>query len=135
MADETVPFALVVEDDAIVRMDVVEILQNAGFRSLDAADPSEALELLEARGDSIVLLFTDVEMPGEMNGLGLAREVALRWPETSIVVASGRHVPGPGELPDGAAFIRKPFTAELVYNRLQELLPDGAKPEPLKARV
>ena len=65
----------------------------------------------------------------------LAREVAVKWPGISIVVASGRIVPLDGQMPDGAHFIGKPFSAEVVHGHLQEILPDDGKPEPLQWRL
>jgi CheY-like chemotaxis protein len=77
MSDEHTPFALVVDDDALIRMDAVHILEEAGFRALEAAAPEEALSVLEQRGDRIQLLFTDVQMPpSEHDGFYLARKCA-----------------------------------------------------------
>ena len=81
----------------------------------------------------VTLLFSDVEMPGSRNGFALAREVCVRWPYISLVIASGRLSPGPGELPEGARFISKPFSAETVHGHLREVLPDGVKPAALKS--
>lgn len=126
------PYALVVDDDFIIRMDVMDILQRVGFQVLDAADADAALAVLKARHPDVVLLFTDVQMPGQLDGFALAREVATAWPHISIVVASGRVTPGPGAMPDKARFIGKPFSADLVQAHLHEILPDGQKPAPLK---
>jgi CheY-like chemotaxis protein len=132
---ETTPYSLVVDDDPIIRMDVVDILVEAGFRTLEAGDVDEALVLLEQYAGDIRLLFSDVEMPGEHNGFHLAKVCDQKWPHISIMVASGRLKPEAGDLPDAAVFIGKPFSSELVYDRLQVLLPDGAKPEPLAKRL
>ena len=126
------PHSLVVEDETLIRMHACEILANAGFHCHEAADSDQARARLDVDGPSITLLFTDVDMPGQMDGFELARYVAARWPEIAIVVSSGRVRPEPGQLPDGATFIAKPFSAELVVDHLQQLLPDGKKPEPLK---
>lgn len=129
------PYALIADDDAIIRMDAADILEDAGFRVYEAAGYDEAMEILKALADSIQLLFTDVQMPpGEMNGFHLARDCAATWPHINILVASGMIEPKEGELPSGAVFVRKPFSADVVYDRLQEVLPDGAKPEPLRRR-
>jgi CheY-like chemotaxis protein len=136
MSDEHTPFALVVDDDALIRMDAVHILEEAGFRVLEAAAPEEALAVLEQRGDSIQFLFTDVQMPpSEHDGFYLARKCAAYWPDVGIIVASGMLEPQAEELPAGAIFVRKPFSANVVYDHLQQLLPDGKKPEPLKQRA
>ena len=95
-------------------------------------DTVTALDLLKARHLEVVLLFTDVQMPGELDGFALARCVATSWPHISIVVASGHVKPEPGTMPDKARFISKPFSATMVHAHLQEILPDGKKPEPLR---
>ncbi|MCJ2074094.1 response regulator [Methylobacterium sp. E-016] len=114
-------------------MDVLDMLEEAGFRTLEAADGDRAITILEEHYASIVLLFTDVQMPGSRDGFALAREVSRRWPDITIVVASGQVSPQPGELPDGVRFLNKPFSAEMVHDHLREILPDGRKPEPLKS--
>ncbi len=113
-------------------MDATEILEQAGFRVLDAEHGDAAFDLLKVRHPEVVLLFTDVQMPGELDGFALARNVATSWPHISIVVASGRARPGPGSMPEKARFIAKPFSAALVHTHLQEILPDTRKPEPLR---
>lgn len=126
------PYALVVDDDGLIRMDAMYILEDAGFRTFEARDGDTAMELLAQHHASIVLLFTDVQMPGSRNGFAVARETARRWPHIAIVVASGEVQPGPDDMPEGARFIGKPFTAEMVHDHLKEILPDGQKPEPLR---
>jgi len=132
MSDDFTPYALVTDDEALIRMDAAAILQDAGFRTFEACNVDEAVAILERSAESIQLLFTDVEMPGERDGFDLTQLCAERWPHISILVASGRRNPQPGELPDGAVFVGKPFSTEVVIDRLHTLLPDGAKPEPLK---
>ncbi len=122
------PTALVVDDDGILRMDVAEILEQAGFRTLEADTGDEAMAVLEQHHLDVTLLFSDVEMPGSRNGFALAREVAVKWPYIAIVIASGRMRPDDGDLPEGAHFIGKPFSAEVVHGHLQEVLPDDQKP-------
>lgn len=73
--------------------------------------------------------------PSQMTGFDLARRCAEGWPHITILVASGQAKPQPGDMPEGAVFIGKPFSEEVVYDWLQELLPDGEKPEQLKHRV
>lgn len=126
------PSALVVDDNSAIRLAVIHILEKAGFQVMDAENGDAAFDLLKICNPDTILLFTDVEMPGELDGFALARKVAVCWPHISIVVASGNVVPGPNCMPDKACFIAKPFSAELVRAHLQEILPDGQKPEPLK---
>lgn len=137
MSDDFTPYALIADDDAIIRMDAAEILEQAGFRVYEAAGYDQALAILEQAGESIQLLFTDVQMPpGEMNGFHLAEACSKLWPDIRILIASGAVMtPEDGALPPNTIFVRKPFSDEVVYDRLQELLPDGQKPEPLKRRA
>ncbi|MBD8555089.1 response regulator [Rhizobium sp. CFBP 8762] len=132
MQDNLTPYALVADDDPLLRMDASDILQEAGFRVHEAAGYDDAVSILKEAGASIQLLFTDVQMPpGQMNGFHLARHCARDWPDIKILVASGQIKPGPGDMPDGAVFVSKPFSSKVIHDRLQELLPDGQKPEPL----
>ncbi|MFC6790661.1 response regulator [Methylobacterium komagatae] len=126
------PCALVVDDDPFIRMDALDILENAGFDTMEAAHADAALKLLQERHTDLSLLFTDVHMPGEMDGFALARYAANRWPHISIVVASGEAKPAPGDLPDSAHFIAKPFSAQIVHDHLNSVLPEDRKPEPLR---
>jgi DNA-binding NtrC family response regulator len=126
------PYALVVDDDGLIRMDAMDILADAGFRTFEASDGDRAMTLLGLEHAAIVLLFTDVQMPGSRDGFAVARETASRWPHIAIVVASGQVHPAPGDMPEGARFIGKPFTADMVHDHLREILPDGQKPEPLR---
>ena len=126
------PYALVVDDDGMIRMDALDILEEAGFRTFEASDGDAAMVILAEHHASIVLLFTDVQMPGPRNGFAVARETARRWPHIAIVVASGQVHPGPDDMPTGARFIGKPFTAGMVHDHVKEILPDGQKPEPLR---
>jgi DNA-binding NtrC family response regulator len=132
MEASTTPYALVVDDEAIVRMEACYILEDAGFRVVEAASGMQGRDVLEQHGASITLMMTDVQMPGEWDGFALARYAAERWPELEIVVASGQVKPAPGDLPGRATFIGKPFSQEVVHAHLREMLPDGKKPEPLK---
>lgn len=127
------PCALVVDDDALIRMNAAEILEEAGFATVEAGHADEALEFLREHHQAVVLLFTDVQMPGSRDGFALARETARHWPHITIVVASGLAWPGPDDLPDGAQFIAKPFSADVVHQHLRDGMPDQDKPDLLKA--
>jgi DNA-binding NtrC family response regulator len=122
----------VVDDDGFIRMDAMDILRDAAFRTFEAADGDKAMVLLEREQACIILLFTDVQIPGSRDGFAVARETARRWPHIAIVVAAGQAHPGPGDMPEGACFIGKPFAAEMVHDHLQDILPDGRKPAPLR---
>lgn len=135
MTLSTVPYALAVDDDPLILMDARDILEDAGYRCHEADDGDSAIELLSAKAEQIMLLFSDVEMPGSIDGFELAREVSARWPRIDIVIASGNISPEPGDMPEKATFISKPFTARLVHDHLRRTLPDGKKPEPLKEKA
>jgi DNA-binding NtrC family response regulator len=131
----TVPYALVVDDDPLIMMDTTSILEDAGFRFYEAMDGDEAKQILAAKWESIILLFSDVDMPGETNGFALARHVAEHWPAIEIVIASGHVLPKTGDMPEKATFISKPFNKRMVHEHLREMLPDNKLPEPLKKAV
>ncbi|MFD1785989.1 response regulator [Sphingomonas floccifaciens] len=131
----TVPYALAVDDDPLIVMDVCNILEDAGFRCLDAMSVAEAQALLLEHEPSIALLFSDVDMGDGHDGFYLARWVAERFDEVEIVIASGAAVPAMGDLPDRATFLRKPFSAATVKEHLAETLPDHKKPAPLRRAV
>jgi CheY-like chemotaxis protein len=131
----TVPFAIVVEDDPIILMGTTSILEEAGFRVHESFDGDEAVTLLKEHWESTVLLFSDVDMPGSMNGFALARYVAEHWPLIDIVIASGHMLPAAGDMPEKATFLTKPFNERMVLSHLNEILPDDRKPEPLRNAV
>lgn len=135
MTVSTDPYALIVDDDPIILMDLAGILSDAGFRCVEADNGDDAKALLPGRAESITLLFSDVEMPGGTNGFALARHVSSTYPWIEIVIASGRIKPEPGDMPDNATFLGKPFSAKMVHDHLRDRLPDGKKPEPLKKAV
>ncbi len=89
MTVSTDPYALIVDDDPIILMDLDGILSDAGFRCVEADHGDAALAMLPGHADSITLLFSDVEMPGGTNGFALARHVASTYPWIEIVIASG----------------------------------------------
>lgn len=90
-----IPYALVVDDNAMILMDACYILESAGFRFHEAATGDDALILLANHAKSVTLLFSDVEMPGKTDGFALARHVAEHWPWIEIVIVSGHAEPGP----------------------------------------
>ena len=111
---------LIVEDDALLRMLAVEIVEEAGFMAIEAADADQAIALLEFRSD-IALLLTDIDMPGSMNGLKLAHAVRNRWPPIKILVVSGEVRPRPYELPLDSRFLAKPYATAALVEGLRAL--------------
>lgn len=102
------PTILVVEDEFLIRLDTVDRLEEAGFDVMEAGDADEAIHILETSAE-IRILFTDVEMPGSMDGFALARVARNRWPPIEIVVASGRRKPEETILPERSQFFGKPY--------------------------
>jgi len=108
------PVVLLVEDEPLVRMLGADVLSDAGFIVVEAVDAHEALEQLEAHPE-VRVLFTDVKMPGEIDGLDLARLVHAQRPDVGLVIASGHVRLGAGEIPDSGRFVPKPYRpSELV---------------------
>ena len=118
--ERIVPVVLVVEDEALVRCVAVGMLEDAGFRMIEAVNADQALELLGADSD-VQLLFTDVNMPGTINGLALARQVHDRWPHIGIMVASANRVPQSDDMPAGSRFEQKPYSIDAVVRHAREL--------------
>ncbi|WP_040408373.1 response regulator [Aureimonas ureilytica] len=116
--------ALVAEDEPLLRMEAVDLLEDAGFTVLEAANTTQALRHL-ADTDTIELLYTDIEMPGPIDGIDLANEVAARWPQVRIVVCSGRVQPDEGRLPSQARFVSKPVSSALILSTVEKVLPHG----------
>lgn len=112
---------LVVEDEGLLLFSVAEELRDAGFRVLEATNAREAIALLETHPE-IRLVFTDVHMPGSMDGLALCAAVRNRWPPIKIIVTSGHRVLSSGELPDGGLFMPKPYSTERVISSMREML-------------
>ncbi|MGE0213005.1 MAG: response regulator [Parvibaculaceae bacterium] len=106
--DATRDVVLVVEDDVLIRMDAADTIASWGFEVIEAANAGDAILRLEDRRD-VRIVFTDIEMPGPMNGIALAHEVRKRWPNVTIIVVSGRVAPAAGELPDRVPFLGKPY--------------------------
>jgi two-component system, response regulator PdtaR len=114
------PIVLVVEDDFLLRMSATAMIEEAGFEVVEAGNADEAITMLESRSD-IRLVFTDIQMPGSMDGLKLAAAVRGRWPPIKIIATSGRHFIRHGDLPEGALFLSKPYTSEGISILLHEL--------------
>jgi CheY-like chemotaxis protein len=112
---------LVVEDEALVRFSMCEEIARAGFKVYEADNADEAIRLLEANPD-IQLIFTDVDMPGSMDGVKLAHYVRKRWPPVKIIVTSGHPHVTAEQLPNGSLFLSKPYHPEQVRQQIQLLL-------------
>ena len=115
-----VTVVLVVEDEALVRMDIVNQLEDEGFTVLEAGNADVAIEVLEAHPE-VSILFTDIDMPGSMDGLKLSAAVRDRWPPVKIVVTSGHRTVEITDLPDGSVFHAKPYRHGDVVASFREL--------------
>jgi len=118
------PVVLIVEDEFLLRMDAVDMIEAAGFEVVEAANADEAIEILEARRD-ITVVFTDIQMPGSMDGLKLARAVRGRWPPIKIIATSGHLHVAETDLPEGGRFLPKPYSPRQVTGVLRELISSG----------
>lgn len=112
---------LVVEDELLVRMDIVDHLIHEGFEVFEAGDADEAIAILQAE-PSIRLLFTDIDMPGSMNGLKLSAAVRDRWPPVKLIVTSGHNAVAAADLPDGSMFFSKPYQLPKISASMRELI-------------
>ncbi|TNC05414.1 response regulator [Methylobacterium terricola] len=112
--------ALVAEDEALIRMEAADMLADAGFGVFEASTAGAALGYLEAHPE-VILVMTDIRMPGPSDGLALAHAVRARWPEMGIIIVSGRVFPTPAELPRGAHFIGKPYHVSQIRQVLREM--------------
>jgi CheY-like chemotaxis protein len=111
---------LVVEDEALLRTMAVHIVEDAGFEPLEATSADEAVRILEARSD-IRIVFTDIDMPGSMDGMRLAAAVRGRWPPIEIIVTSGHYNIGINQLPARGVFFRKPYNDREIIATLQRM--------------
>jgi two-component sensor histidine kinase/CheY-like chemotaxis protein len=116
---------LVVEDEMVLRMRAVDIVEDAGFAAVEAVNADEALAILESRSD-ISLLFSDVQMPGSMDGLKLAHAVHERWPSIKIILVSGKIDLADADKPAHSRFFRKPLEDKQMIAELQGMVGAGA---------
>ena len=114
------PVILVVEDEFLIREDAAETIEKAGFAVIPAGNADEAIAILEVRTD-IHVVFTDIQMPGSMDGLKLARFVRDLWPPIKILATSGLVEVGPDDLPSGSLFVAKPYRGPEVVSALRKL--------------
>ena len=114
------PVVLIVEDEFLLRMDAADMIEAAGFDVVEAGNADEAIEILESRPD-ITVIFTDIQMPGSMDGLKLARAVRGRWPPIKIIATSGHAYVGETDLPEGGRVLPKPYSPGQVAGVLREL--------------
>jgi two-component sensor histidine kinase/CheY-like chemotaxis protein len=115
---------LVVEDEMMLRMRAVDIVEDAGFTPIEAVNADDALAILESRSD-IELLFTDIQMPGSMDGLKLAYAVHKRWPLIKIILVSGQLKLTDDDKPADSRFFGKPLDVKQMIAELQDMIGNG----------
>ena len=114
--------ALVVEDEPLLRLNAVELLQSDDFVVIEACDADAAIALLVTRLD-IRLVFTDIDMPGSMDGLRLAAAIRSRWPPIEIIITSGKTLPRSDDCPARSVFLRKPYRDEALLDAAHAFFP------------
>jgi CheY-like chemotaxis protein len=112
---------LVVEDEMLLRMRAVDMVEDAGYTPVEATDADEAVKILESRSD-IALMFTDIQMPGSMDGIGLAHAVHKRWPPIKIIVVSGALKLPDIDMPADSRFFGKPLEAKEMIAEMQNMI-------------
>jgi two-component system, response regulator PdtaR len=111
---------LVVEDETLIRMNSVDMIRDLGFEVIEAVNADEAVSLLETV-PGIKVVFTDIQMPGSMDGLLLSAVVRDRWPPVALLITSGKVRPPEGDMPMGARFLPKPYSPYALKEELQTL--------------
>ena len=109
---------LVVEDEPLVRMHAVDLLEDEGFTVIEAGTGDEGLAFLRARPD-IGVLFTDVDMPGSLDGFALAHLASLDFPSVAVLIVSGKAEPAEGQLAPGARFFGKPYRGQAIVDHIR----------------
>lgn len=112
---------LVAEDEELVRLVVVAALEDAGFAVMEAEHAEAAISTLQIYADHIHALFTDIQMPGAMDGVALAHHTAKNWPKIALLVTSARAQPSQLSLPEKCRFVAKPYRHHHVIRHIREL--------------
>src|ERR1700692_4183444 len=123
-ASPVLPAVLVVEDEMMLRMRAVDMVEDAGFTPIEAIDADDALAILESRSD-IELLFTDIQMPGSIDGLKLAHAAHERWPLIKLILVSGQLKLTDGDKPADSRFFGKPLDVKQMIAELQDMIGNG----------
>ena len=124
---------LMVEDEPMIRLLGAEVLTHAGYVVIEAEDAAAAVRALEQHRN-ISLLFTDINMPGDMDGLALAQKVCGQWPHVRLLLVSGRGEPSAGQMPRSARFLPKPYDLDELVGlvRLMLAAPPGCDRPPVQ---
>jgi two-component system, response regulator PdtaR len=115
------PVVLIVEDEILLRLHAREVIEDDGFDVLEAKNADDAISILEQRND-VVLIFTDINMPGSMDGLKLTHFVKDRWPPIKIIATSGHARITADDLPEGSHFVPKPYQPTEIADAIHQLV-------------
>ncbi len=107
------PLVLIVDDEPLLRLMNADLLTDAGFEVIEASNADEALVLLDQNRD-VRVVFTDVEMPGQLDGFALADRIGQTYPDIGVVVTSGRRTPSPTFNATAQRFVSKPYSVDQV---------------------
>lgn len=121
MGQSTPPIVLVVEDEPLQRMMAIDVVERAGFAAVEAMNADDAVTILESRSD-IRIVFTDIDMPGGVDGLKMAVEIRDRWPPIELVIVSGKQRLLPEDLPARGVFFLKPYKRAEVVATLRRMM-------------
>ena len=116
------PHVLVVEDEFFSRLHAINLVEAAGYKAIEASNADEAIAILESRKD-IRIVFTDIDMPGSMDGLKLARAVRDRWPPIELILTSGHFDVPEDKIPERGLFFSKPYGDREIVSTLQKFAP------------
>jgi CheY-like chemotaxis protein len=117
-AEKAKGVVLVVEDETLVRMAAIDTIHDAGYETLEASTADDAIRILETRHD-VRIVFTDINMPGSMDGIRLARAIRDRWPPIELILTSAFLKLRPGDIPERGVFLAKPYLPEALAKTLR----------------
>lgn len=115
------PVVLIVEDEPLQRLMAVDLVEDAGFDVVDVASAAEAIRVLESRPD-IRVVFTDIDMPGGMNGMRFAASIRDRWPPIELIIVSGKRTPRTEDLPTRGVFFAKPYKKHEITAAMRRMV-------------
>ena len=121
MKSDSPIYVLVVEDEFLSRLHAVNLVEDAGYKAIEASNSEEAIAILEARKD-IRIVFTDVDMPGTMDGLKLAHAIRTRWPPVELIVTSGHFNLSDADMPERGRFISKPYRDQDIVSAIHHFV-------------
>lgn len=116
----TRPLVLIVEDEPLLRLFAVDMIEDAGLETVEAANSTKTVVILKSRPD-IRIVFTDVDMPHEIDGIHLAPCIRDRWPPIKIIITSGKPLPQRVNIPAEVVFFAKPFRQDRVIETLHAM--------------